>query len=166
MVIQKEFVGSQPRNESGFIVPVAAKTEAEKQILAELRKYKAEIKNSGQKLNRDFYDQVDAIGNYAIINAQGLAEVQNNILALKNEVANGVYERKEQNTQKPYTPKQTSIAGTANTQAPQTQGEKKEFKPLLNDKGFVIVIKPKNENQALIAQQFDEFYDANIANSE
>lgn len=168
MVIDKEFIDSQKRSESGFIMELKAENDAQKMLLKELQGFKAQIKNSKLKLNRDFYDQASAIYNFAILNGENLNDFLVKLNQLEDEAKKGIYtSTAKPGEQKNYGAKNTSNKYTqqkpSNDTAQQQESKpKQKFEPIMNENGFVMVFKPKNKNQELIAEQFDKFYAEHI----
>ena len=184
MILDKSFIDSQAKSQTGFIVELKAQNDVQKAIVAEVKSFKEAIKNSGAKLNKDFYNQVSGILNFAILNGQSVNEVITNLNALNAEVQQGIYaavapkqnyakQNYAQNTNQGQDyAKQNNVQGYAqnntgyskqnyskNTEATSANTqEKKKFVPQLNEQGFVMVWKPKNENQEAISAQFEEFY--------
>lgn len=56
-----------------------------------------------------------------------------------------------------FSPKQDFVPNAS--YQPQAQ---KKYEPILNDNGFVVQFKPKNDNQALISDRFQEFFEQNL----
>lgn len=158
MVVNQEFINSQKRNDSGFIVEIKAETDAQKAIFEELRSFKTHIKNSKLSLSKDFYDQANGAYNFAILNKESFESFSKKLIKLEEEALNGEYalDSKTQNNN----PKKNSYKRQETPE--KNTSENKKYEPALNDKGFVVVFKPKTETQELISEQFDAFYERYI----
>lgn len=157
-MFNQEYVAAQARDEKGFVIVRTTKVADElKPFMTEIENYKGEIKNSGIKLNVDFHNTMNALKNYIadnnLKNAQEFDEIIGNIQA---EVENGTFASKAKPSN--YQGTKATPRATKETSSQKTS----DFKPLLNEQGYVVVFKPKNETQAQISELFNIYFNENL----
>lgn len=162
MPVSKEFIASQARNPKGYIAPIKTTSEVGKDIQTETKNFVQTAKTLGGELNKAFYDELTATANYYIAGADNgeIADAQfefrKELDILEKRIQRGDFVRKATNYQnKPKA--QTNVSQQAN-------GKEKENKytPILNEQGFVVAHKPKNEIQEAISDDFSTFFEAYI----
>lgn len=166
MPVSKEFIASQARNEKGYIAPIKTTSDAGKDIQAQTKNFVQTAKTLGGELNKAFYDELTATANFYIAGADSgeIADAQfefeQELDNLEKRIQRGEFARKATNYQnKPKA--QTSTYQQNNDKQNDKQKEGK-YTPILNEQGFVVAHKPKNEFQEAISDDFSAFFEEHI----
>ncbi|TEX99570.1 hypothetical protein [Campylobacter sp. US33a] len=149
-MFDKNYINAQELNDLGF---VKLRENIEQSKVADLKivdKFVENFKLNGIKLSKDFHNVTLALRNYIIDFNPSNEEINEIVKKINNYVEEGLYASKSNQN-----------AGKSFNGATSDNTKKQEYKNV-NDKGFVIVHKPKNEVQESISKLFEQYYNEKI----